>query len=128
MDSRTCGQSEIVAPSNIISALRVNRIRTEAIKTCNLLSVNDLPEPSHFAKLLHKQCHQSSQSDLQVGTYLDCWFKISLLFIRDTLTKLEIDHSIRLSDAVVPDLLKLSNIRLLSMAGKQIICLGKSLS
>lgn len=44
-----------------------------------------------------------------------------ILFIRDTLTKLEIDHSIRLSDAVVPDLLKLSNIRLLSMAGEKII-------
>ena len=36
---------------------------------------------------------------------------------RNTLTKLEIDHSLRVSDAVVPDLLRLYKLRLLSMEG-----------
>lgn len=34
---------------------------------------------------------------------------------------LEIDHSLRLSDNVVADMLKLSNLTLLSMAGNKII-------
>ena len=34
---------------------------------------------------------------------------------------LEIDHSLRLSDNVVGDMLKLSNLTLLSMAGDKII-------
>ena len=36
---------------------------------------------------------------------------------RDTLTMLEIDHSLRVSDKVVEDMLKLTNLTLLSMAG-----------
>ena len=33
------------------------------------------------------------------------------------MSKLEIDHSLRVSDAVVPDMLKLGKLVLLSMAG-----------
>ena len=36
---------------------------------------------------------------------------------RETLLRLEIDHSNRVSDAATSDLLKLNNLRLLSMAG-----------
>ena len=36
---------------------------------------------------------------------------------RDTLSMLEIDHSLRVSDKVVDDMLKLTNLSLLSMAG-----------
>ena len=38
-------------------------------------------------------------------------------FSRDTLTRLEIDHSLRTTDAIVPDMIKLHNLKLLSMAG-----------
>ena len=40
---------------------------------------------------------------------------------RDTLSMLEIDHSLRVSDKVVDDMLKLTNLSLLSMAGDKIM-------
>ena len=40
---------------------------------------------------------------------------------RDTLSMLEIDHSLRVSDKVVDDMLKLTNLSLLSMAGDKIL-------
>ena len=40
-----------------------------------------------------------------------------ICFPRDTLTRLEIDHSLRTTDAIVPDMIKLHNLKLLSMAG-----------
>ena len=43
---------------------------------------------------------------------------------RDTLTMLEIDHSLRVSDKVVGDMLKLTNLTLLSMAGDKISSWG----
>ena len=46
------------------------------------------------------------------------WKSYIIKCFRDTLIKLEIDHSMRVSDSVVPDLLKLQNLKLLSMAGK----------
>jgi len=39
------------------------------------------------------------------------------LTCKDTLTRLEIDHSLRTTDALVPDMIKLHNLKLLSMAG-----------
>merc|ERR1719270_2238943 len=81
VDSRACGQTEIVAPSNIISALRSMNFLTHLI----------LPNfcTNNIIKVLWMTC-------------------------KDTLIKLEIDHSMRVSDSVVPDLLKLQNLKLLS--------------
>ena len=47
---------------------------------------------------------------------------MSCSLFRDTLTRLEIDHSLRTSDALVPDMLKLENLKLLSMAGTTVSC------
>jgi len=84
VDSRACGQTEIVAPSNIISALRSMNFLTHLI----------LPNfcTNNIIKALSVTC-------------------------KDTLSKLEIDHSLRVSDAVVPDMLKMQKLELLSMAG-----------
>ena len=41
-----------------------------------------------------------------------------IMMSRETLTKLDIDHSSRVSDAATTDLLQLSNLVLLSMAGE----------
>ena len=43
---------------------------------------------------------------------------IIIMMSRETLTKLDIDHSSRVSDAATTDLLQLSNLVLLSMAGE----------
>ena len=48
--------------------------------------------------------------------YLSIYCKVDNVS-RDTLSKLEIDHSLRVSDAVVPDMLKMQKLELLSMAG-----------
>ena len=48
------------------------------------------------------------------------WSVYKVICSRDTLVKLEIDHSSRVSDSVVPDLLKLHNLKLLSMAGSYV--------
>ena len=50
-----------------------------------------------------------------------CHLSLSML-PRDTLTRLEIDHSLRTTDALVPDMVKLHNLRLLSMAGTTLSC------
>jgi len=84
VDSRSCGQTEIVAPCNIISAIRS--------MTC----------------LTHLVLPNFCTNNIIKALGLTC---------RDTLTKLEIDHSLRVSDAVVPDLLILYKLRLLSMEG-----------
>ena len=56
--------------------------------------------------------------DLQVSiSSIVRWKSYIINCYRDTLIKLEIDHSMRVSDGVVPDLLKLQNLKLLSMAG-----------
>ena len=41
-----------------------------------------------------------------------------IMMSRETLTKLDIDHSSRVSDAATTDLLQLTNLVLLSMAGE----------
>lgn len=84
MESRTCGQEDIVAPANIISALRSMSFLTHLV----------LPNfcTNNIIKALALKC-------------------------RDTLSMLEIDHSLRVSDKVVDDMLKLTNLSLLSMAG-----------
>lgn len=84
MESRTCGQEDIVAPANIISALQSMSFLTHLV----------LPNfcTNNIIRALALKC-------------------------RDTLTMLEIDHSLRVSDKVVGDMLKLTNLILLSMAG-----------
>jgi len=84
MDSRCADSTEIVAPSNIISALRCMNCLTHLV----------LPTfcTNNIIRALTLTC-------------------------KDSLTRLEIDHSLRMSDAAVPDLLKLEQLRLLSMGG-----------
>lgn len=84
IDSRNADSTEIVAPSNIISALRCMSFLTHLI----------LPTfcTNNIIRALTLTC-------------------------KDTLTRLEIDHSLRTTDALVPDIIKLHNLKLLSMAG-----------
>eukprot|EP00092_Neocalanus_flemingeri_P004778 GFUD01005144.1.p1 GENE.GFUD01005144.1~~GFUD01005144.1.p1 ORF type:complete len:601 (+),score=111.45 GFUD01005144.1:373-2175(+) len=83
MDSRNSESKEIVAPTNIISALR------------------------HMNLLTHLILPTFCTNNIIRALSITC---------KDTLTRLEIDHSLRMTDAVVPDMLKLENLRLLSMA------------
>jgi len=89
MDSRNTNSTEVVAPSNIISALRCMSFLTHLI----------LPTfcTNNIIRALTVTC-------------------------KDTLTRLEIDHSLRTTDALVPDMVKLHNLRLLSMAGTTLSC------
>jgi len=89
MDSRCAESTEIVAPSNIISALRC------------------------MSCLTHLVLPTFCTNNIIRALTLTC---------KDTLTRLEIDHSLRTSDALVPDMLKLENLKLLSMAGTTVSC------
>jgi len=84
IDSRNANSTEVVAPSNIIDALRCMSFLTHLV----------LPNfcTNNIIRALALTC-------------------------KDTLTRLEIDHSLRTTDAIVPDMIKLHNLKLLSMAG-----------
>lgn len=84
VDSRKCGETEVVAPTNIISALRSMSLLTHLV----------LPNfaTNNIIKALSVTC-------------------------RETLTRLDIDHSSRVSDAATSDLAQLDHLVLLSMAG-----------
>jgi len=89
MDSRNASSTEIVAPANIISAIRCMNCLTHLI----------LPTfcTNNIIRALTLTC-------------------------KDTLIRLEIDHSIRTTDAMVPHMLQLQNLKLLSMAGSPLSC------
>ena len=78
--------------------------------------VHEFPNTFGPAKLLHEQHHPRPCSHLQVSDRITQWSNM-ICFPRDTLTRLEIDHSLRTTDAIVPDMIKLHNLKLLSMAG-----------
>ena len=52
VDSRKCGETELVAPSNIISALRVRSLLTFSLST--LFSVDVSPHSLSAAQFLHE--------------------------------------------------------------------------